>query len=126
MRYEPKDGCPLDNFKPCKQLECSWFVKIVGQHPQTGEQVDEYGCAIAWTPVLLVENSRQGRETGAAVESFRNEMVKANVESRKLLIATSKMGQVMGLADESLDHPMLDVLGDDEEIVEDKEQTKEE
>jgi hypothetical protein len=29
-------------------------------------------------PILMIENSQQQRSTGAAVESFRNEMVKAN------------------------------------------------
>ena len=38
--------------------------------------------------MLLIENSGQQRQTGAAVESFRNEMVKANDASRELLLAT--------------------------------------
>ena len=29
-------------------------------------------------PLLLIENSQMQRQTGAAVESFRNEAVKAN------------------------------------------------
>jgi hypothetical protein len=29
-------------------------------------------------PILLIENSQMSRQTGAAVESFRNEMVKGN------------------------------------------------
>jgi len=33
---------------------------------------------MAWLPVLLVENAQQSRSTGAAVESFRNEMVNQN------------------------------------------------
>jgi hypothetical protein len=40
--------------------------------------------------MLLVENSGQQRQTGAAVESFRNEMVKANENSVKLLAETAK------------------------------------
>jgi hypothetical protein len=40
--------------------------------------------------MLLVENSGQQRQTGAAVESFRNEMVKANESSVKLLEETAK------------------------------------
>jgi hypothetical protein len=38
--------------------------------------------------VLLIENSQQQRQTGAAVESFRNEMVKANDASQQVLRAT--------------------------------------
>ena len=64
--------CPLIG-KDCIGLECSWFTQIRGVHPQTGEEIDEWGCAVTWMPVLLIENSQKQRETGAAVESFRNE-----------------------------------------------------
>ena len=33
---------------------------------------------MCWTPILLIENTKINRETGSAVESFRNEMVQAN------------------------------------------------
>jgi len=36
----------------------------------------------------MIENSQQQRSTGAAVESFRNEMVKANETSQHVLMAT--------------------------------------
>ena len=57
-------------------MECSWFTEVRGTHPQTGEQIDEWGCAVTWMPVLLIDNTQQQRQTGAAVESFRNETVK--------------------------------------------------
>lgn len=84
MKLEVKDNCPLNKFQPCKKLECAWFVQIRGSNPNTGAEVDEYACAIAWLPVLLIENSQQQRQTGAAVESFRNEMVKANESTLRL------------------------------------------
>ena len=34
---------------------------------------------MAWQPILMIENSQQTRQAGAAIESFRNEMVKQNV-----------------------------------------------
>jgi hypothetical protein len=43
--------------------------------------------------MLLIENSGQQRQTGAAVESFRNEMVKSNEQSQQLLLATSNIVQ---------------------------------
>ena len=86
MKIEPKANCPLNAFNPCKQLDCAWFTKLAGTNPNTGQSVDEWGCAVAWLPILLVENSQQQRHTGAAVESFRNEMVKANDAVRPLLI----------------------------------------
>ena len=78
MKIAPKANCPLNKFEPCKELECAWFVQIRGHNPNTGAEVDDWGCSIAWMPVLMIENSQQQRSTGAAVESFRNEMVKAN------------------------------------------------
>jgi hypothetical protein len=91
MKIEPKANCPLNNFEPCKQLDCAWFLKIRGTNPNTGEDVDDWGCAIAWMPVLLIENSQQQRKTGAAVESFRNEMVKANEVSTQVLMETANI-----------------------------------
>jgi len=63
-------------------------MKIRGNNPNTGEEVDEYGCSMAWLPMLMIENSQQQRSTGAAVESFRNEMVKSNETSQHVLMAT--------------------------------------
>jgi len=83
---EPKANCPLNKFKPCKQLDCAWFIKIAGHNPNTGADTEEWGCSIAWLPVLLIENSQQQRGTGAAVESFRNEMVKTNLETANAIV----------------------------------------
>ena len=55
------------------------MIQVRGTNPNTGQEVDEWDCSIKWLPMLLIENSQQQRQTGAAVESFRNEMVKANV-----------------------------------------------
>lgn len=63
-------------------------------NPNTGAEVDEWGCSIAWLPVLMIENSQQQRQTGAAVESFRNEMVKANEASQDLLMVTAGISKV--------------------------------
>ena len=88
MKLEAKPNCPLDGFKPCRQLECAWFMKVRGTNPNTGEEIDDYGCSVAWLPILMIENSQQQRQTGAAVESFRNEMVKSNENSQHVLLAT--------------------------------------
>lgn len=63
-------------------------MKVRGNNPNTGEEIDDYGCSMAWLPVLMIENSQQQRQTGAAVESFRNEMVKANDTGQQVLLAT--------------------------------------
>ena len=85
MKIEPKSNCPLNNFEPCKQLDCAWFLKIRGKDPQTDQEIEDWGCAMAWMPIMMIENSQMQRQTGAAVESFRNEMVKANESSLELI-----------------------------------------
>lgn len=77
VQMKPGDFCPLTK-KECIGIKCSWFTQLRGTNPNTGDPVDEGGCAVAWLPVLIVDNSQQQRKTGAAVESFRNEMVRAN------------------------------------------------
>jgi hypothetical protein len=89
MQIESKANCPLDGFNPCRQLECAWFMKIKGKDPQSEKEIEEWGCSIAWMPVLMIENSQQQRGTQAAVESFRNEMVKNNEVGQRVLLAAA-------------------------------------
>ena len=96
MKIEVKQNCPLDDFKPCRQFDCAWFMKIQGKNPNTGEPTEDWGCAMAWMPVLLIENAQQSRSTGAAVESFRNEMVEANTRSQQLLLKELKDVDIAG------------------------------
>jgi hypothetical protein len=85
MKLEKGKYCPLIK-KKCIELECSWFTQIRGMNPNTGEPVDEWGCAITWMPILMIENSQQQRSTSSAVESFRNEVIKGNKENQQLYI----------------------------------------
>ena len=85
MQLKVEENCPLHNFKKCKKFKCAWFVQMKGTNPNDGKEVDEFACAIAWLPTLLVENAMQARQTGGAIESFRNEMVKANDSNQSLL-----------------------------------------
>lgn len=54
------------------------------------EIISEWRCAMNWIPFLTIENSQMQRQTSAAVEDFRNEMVKANQMSQQVLLATVK------------------------------------
>lgn len=89
MEINSKPNCPLDGFKPCRELQCAWFLKIAGTNPQTGKEVEDWGCAMSWMPILAIENSQQQRQTSAAVESFRNEMVKNNEVGQRVLLAAA-------------------------------------
>lgn len=90
MKIELGTFCPLIQ-ADCKGLQCSWFTQVRGVDPNTGKDVDEWGCAVTWLPMLLIENSQQQRQTGAAVESFRNEMIKAQGSSHQILMAAAHL-----------------------------------
>jgi hypothetical protein len=91
--------CPLG--AKCEEIKdgaihrCAWYTKLAGTNPNTGETVDEHGCAIAWLPMLLVENSMQQRSTSAAVESFRNEMTDSNKTSQQILLSQIQQGRLL-------------------------------
>jgi hypothetical protein len=84
MELKPGSYCPLIK-KACIGLQCSWFTQLRGTNPNTGKEIDEWGCAMTWLPVLLVENAQQSRQAGAAIESFRNEVVAFNQDSQALI-----------------------------------------
>jgi len=84
MKLEREHWCPLIG-EECMKLKCEWFTQIRGTNPQSGEEVDEWGCAVTWLPMLLIENSQQQRETSASIQSARNESVRDNEENRRLI-----------------------------------------
>ena len=76
MKIDPtSDYCPLIK-KNCLEHGCKFYVQIMGTDPQTGKDINGWDCAITWLPMLIIEGSQQTRQTGAAIESFRNEVVK--------------------------------------------------
>ena len=87
--FDPDGKCPLLN-KKCIKHNCVWYNMLQGKHPQTGLDVQEWGCSIAWIPLLLVENSQQIVQTKSATESFRNEMVKGQNVMNNILAASPK------------------------------------
>lgn len=89
MLPDKKIKCPYTAFKTMcfdgvTKHSCPKWVRVSGTSPNTGAPVDSYDCSDAWVPLLLIENSQQQRQTGAAVESFRNEMVKLNQQGPQL------------------------------------------
>lgn len=80
-----KDGefCPLIK-KKCVGHKCAWYTQVRGQNPNTGQEIDEWQCAVSWMPMMAVEIAQKSNQTGAAVESFRNEVVDANKINQQL------------------------------------------
>ena len=94
MELEVVFTCPLgskcEEIKDNKIHRCRWFVKLQGANPQTGEPIDEFRCTEEWSVIMNVENTQQVRQTGAAIESFRNQMVKDN----KLMLENSNIKKI--------------------------------
>jgi hypothetical protein len=78
--------CPLMKGK-CIEHRCVWYIALRGTNKNTGKEIDEYGCAMAWLPMLMIENANEQRQTAAAVESLRNESIKSEDATRKVLMA---------------------------------------
>jgi hypothetical protein len=103
MAIDKKVLCPLLN-EPCIEdgsivngelVACKFWMDVVGKNPQTGEEINQGNCSINWIPMLLIENSKVNRETGAAVESFRNEMVEANKTNAQLIYAVTQSNKLI-------------------------------
>lgn len=82
MLPDPKIKCPATAFaRSCRDVlaecDCPKFVSVRGRDPQTGAEIDRHGCVDSFLPLLLIENAQMSRQVGAAVESFRNETVRA-------------------------------------------------
>jgi hypothetical protein len=91
--------CPYTGFnKTCfegvTEHQCPKWIHIMGADPNTGETVNKYACSDAWTPMLLIENSQQQRQTAAAVEGLRN--VVAEVNSGPPLLPREAMKLING------------------------------
>ena len=99
MALDKKLICPLLH-KECIEdgtmvdgeiVACKFWVKVLGLDPQTNETINKGDCCLNWMPIILLENSKTNRETGAAIESFRNEMVKSNQVTQQILLTTAGM-----------------------------------
>lgn len=69
-------NCPLwrrDVSKVCHT--CEWYVSVKGKHPQSEEMIDQWACAIAWGPMMMINVAQQAHQGAAATEGLRNELV---------------------------------------------------
>ena len=90
MKLEPGKFCPLIK-TDCIGLQCSWFTQVRGTNPQSGAEVDDWACAIAWLPMLLINTAQEIRQGAAATEDFRNQMVDASEKARQTQIALATL-----------------------------------
>lgn len=100
-------SCPFGH--TCEK--CHLFTRVRGINPQSGQEIDQEGCALAFLPILLIENSQQQRQTAAAVESTRNSLSNAISRAAGAFVslmdtqAPPRMKNVRGVELEALDEP---------------------
>jgi hypothetical protein len=70
---DPGLDCPLHRL-PVEQVchKCPWWLQIRGKNANTGADIDNWGCAVGFLPMLLIENAQQTRGAAAATEDMRN------------------------------------------------------
>ena len=117
--FDPDGTCPLLK-KKCIKHKCLWYNMLQGKHPQTGLDVQEWGCSIAWIPLLLVENSSKMTGVQAATESFRNEMVKGQSVMNNILAADPKGRQEIKQV-----ASLFGAIGNHQRAIQDKDESQE-
>jgi hypothetical protein len=115
MQMKSGNYCPLIK-KKCIEHKCAWFTQVRGLNPNTGAEIDEWACAIAWMPLMAIEIAQKENQTGAAVESFRNEVVRTNAENQKLYLdSVDKMERGIISADVTQINPVINLLSSNED-----------
>jgi hypothetical protein len=70
---------------------CPWYVQVRGVDNNTGKEIDNWGCAIAWMPTLMINTANESRKGVAATESFRNEMVKQGAQTQQVMLLAAQL-----------------------------------
>lgn len=83
MLPDKKIKCPYTAFKTScfdgvSKHNCPKWIHVTGLHPNSGQPVDTFDCSDRWLPALLIADTQQARQTGAAVESLRNVVAEVN------------------------------------------------
>ncbi len=85
--------CPLIR-KNCVEHKCSWYTHLMGKDPQTGNDTDKWGCAIQFTPLLLIESASQTRGATASIDKLRDEHDKATRAQCSIMAAIVEHQQI--------------------------------
>ncbi len=91
---DPGLDCPLHRL-PMEQVchKCPWWLQMRGLNRNTGVEVDNWGCAISFLPMLLIENSAQTRGAAAATEDARNQIVEVMQGAAQTMIGLAQNGE---------------------------------
>jgi hypothetical protein len=76
---DEKTHCPQTGFKKrCRDMVvnkgCPLWIEVLGNHPQTNETIHQSVCAIAITPILLIQGNQLQGQTTASVDKVATEV----------------------------------------------------
>lgn len=98
--------CPLLSSvrkQECIENKCKFWTHLMGKNPQGEGVIDQFGCAIEFLPILLVENAQMIRQTAASTDKVANQVQKSRAEfigalsqdaQKRLLDADPQVGQI--------------------------------
>lgn len=88
-------GMQMTCFEGVIKHKCQQWVQLQGLHPQTGEQINEWGCADKFKCMLEIKTQQLVNELIGSVQSLRNETVRiydqAAIERVTQLLPASAM-----------------------------------
>ena len=71
-----KDGKPI-------LVRCPWYTMVRGRKVNTGEEVDDWGCAIAWLPALLTNNTAAVTGCAVSTQNLQNNLLQSLGDKNK-------------------------------------------
>lgn len=84
--------------KGCRTLvnsgACAKWTNLQGEHPQTGEKLNKWGCNEDFTHLLLIEVARKAHEGAAATLDFRNAVLDREVRARQVAQLENETRQI--------------------------------
>ena len=92
------ETCPFwkkDVSKVCHK--CPLYVMLRGTNKNTGADIDQWGCALAWGPIMAVEMVQTLNSAVAATEGFRGDMAKANQIALRLALSEPDDPSLIGV-----------------------------
>lgn len=80
--FNKKSDAPICRYfqTPCKKHKCVHYIDLPVTDKE-GKVTTHFQCADIWQLKLSLEASQKLHELGAAIESFRNEMVEQNKQA---------------------------------------------
>jgi hypothetical protein len=67
-------GFKVSCFDGVTKHGCQKWTQVLGKNPQSHEELNRYGCADSFLPLIMIENTQVLRMTTVEVNKLRNEV----------------------------------------------------